>query len=87
MSVRGIGSHGHNGKDRGADSEIEDELSTTTIRRVTPRQSSSEQAKEAESMQTPYANVSEVFNPWRLELGLSFNCRSFGNLLGSSKSP
>jgi hypothetical protein len=68
MSVKGIGTRGYNGKDTGADSEIEDELSTPTLPRTTPRQSISGRAKEAESMQTPYANVSIAPNLWGLGL-------------------
>lgn len=68
MSVRRVGTRGYNEKDTGEDTEMEDELSTPTLPRITGRQSISERAKEAETMQTPYANVSIAHNLWGLGL-------------------
>ena len=61
--------HGYVGSDAGVDSGTEDELSTTRLPRVTPRPSISGQVMETESTQTPYANVSQVFNIWGMKSG------------------
>ena len=60
MLAKGIKTHGHLGRDAGAESGPEDELSTLTLPPVTSLQSTSGRAMETETMQTPYANVSEV---------------------------
>ena len=60
MLVKGKTAHEYVGRHAGANSGTEDELSTNMSPRVTPGPSI--QVLQSESMQTPYANVSQAFN-------------------------